>query len=489
MKTIYISFLCLVLSFNSVAQDTIMPVIKKSWGRVYSSLLKAPEYISGKSRYELQVSTNNLLIAAFNAKEMGVLDSLANLFLHYNSGLDTLKKGQQYYYFISGELDTITIKEDYFCWLDSLDRQMKDKSTIKTAEEGMLNSSQFCYLLSKAYHYFAQIDYSSYTNINRFMQHYPKVLYSHYFRWISNEEFFQTKAWGGIDGRYNHHDFLWLKYKNKLGNQPKYCNAVMDVDMWIISGLTEFLAAHEYNKCNVIIPDNVRNDWQDYLTLGCNLIESRMKTSKALNFEGIEVDCLNFDVAKWQKHPDNDHSKYTGETFPNKLKQQKAERKIGWDIGHSTRFVHVFETLHHNKNITKRDFPSEQQMNQLANQFTYVVFNGDFQKPLFTNYFDGKNGWYRVNYSNRNGFGYAPYDLSLSGINGGYCFWAHHNNDLEKLRTELYKFIKSNDAEVVAHREKYGSYYNNFERTKATNFRSDNTIGALNLIKFLSTFY
>lgn len=69
--------------------------------------------------------------------------------------------------------------------------------------------------------------------------------------------------------------------------------------------------------------------------------------------------------------------------------------------------MHVFDSLYENKEIIGLDFPDEIFMNQLTNQFLYCAFNGDFSKPLFTNFMDGTTGWYLVGYEKRTGFGYG----------------------------------------------------------------------------------
>lgn len=55
-----------------------------------------------------------------------------------------------------------------------------------------------------------------------------------------------------------------------------------------------------------------------------------------------------------------------------------------------------------------------------------MVWNGDTIQPLFTNYWNGANGWYRVAYSNgmnRCIEGYPPSGLSDAFPTGGYPTW------------------------------------------------------------------
>jgi hypothetical protein len=80
---------------------------------------------------------------------------------------------------------------------------------------------------------------------------------------------------------------------------------------------------------------------------------------------------------------------------------------VGWDISHATRYVEVFESLYRRRELLGTQFPDSNVMTSLANQLAYAIFNGDFEKPLFANFFDGTNGWFRINHSGREGFGYV----------------------------------------------------------------------------------
>lgn len=479
--------LCLV---QATAQDTIMPVIKKAWNRQYKSLIGIPPNTSGAALYNTQVATNNLLIGAYNAKEYGILDSLAAVYLNLGKGLDTLEKGSFYAVNMGVRVDSFQLKNTYYMWIDTVKRKLID-TTIYNPEEGILNSAQFCYLLSKATKYFLSIpNASQYSNIQAFLNFYPNVLQSHYSRWVIYEKFFQTRAWGGIEGRFNHHKFLEKMKAYDLGDDPKYCNAVNDIDIWVIAGLVEFVAAYDLNNAITNITNEEYSKYKAYFPVACSLLEDRMKESKLTNLEGEEVTGLNFDLRIWNNHKDMLYSKYDKPEYPTKFWHERRKRKIGWDLSHATRFVHVFNTLYMHKNVTNSTFPSKEQMEQLSNQFVYGVFNKDFKFPAFANYMDGTNGWYRVGYGGREGFGYGPNDLSFVAITGGYCFWGAFNQDIVKLRNALWTMINSTDEDVVQHRNKtYGSYFNKFERTKPMEFNPKSGAGATNLTNFLSTYY
>merc|ERR1719195_1683550 len=71
---------------------------------------------------------------------------------------------------------------------------------------------------------------------------------STYMRWVgapNGRGVWTMSGWGCAPGeRYNH--FEWLKKKKDRGfKEYDYCNAVTDMDMWLIAGVVELLLAHD----------------------------------------------------------------------------------------------------------------------------------------------------------------------------------------------------------------------------------------------------
>ena len=81
---------------------------------------------------------------------------------------------------------------------------------------------------------------------------------------------------------------------------------------------------------------------------------------------------------------------------------------------------------------------------------SHKKLNRDFKKPLFTNFMNGGNGWYRVNYSGRKNFGYGPYKLSNSLATGGYGLWARYNPDMKRVTDALWNMLRQVAADVPA---------------------------------------
>lgn len=425
--------------------------------------------------YTTQGLTNNLLIWASQKQNNQILDDLAAIYLIPYSYLQSTN---QYQVYIDGHYYAVPLDAPAKMWLTG------------DGHEAILSVSQFIYLLSKTINIFLDIDPADRTqNMNDLLAFYPRViLEDHLWRWIfSNQGVFQVNGWACNKGLFNHYEFIEKRLNREFGTDHdfSYCNSVTDTDMWILASVVEMLVAHEKDPNIVPLEDDKKQQFLDYVQLGNDLLQSRLTESQLLDFNNNPVSGLNFDLGAWDDHPDYAYTGYSGETFPQANDTARA-KNVGWDISHARRFVHVFESLHENRKAVGQTFPDDEVMTKLSNQVAYGTFNRDFEKPLFTNFMDGTNGWYRVNYSGRIGFAYAPYDQSISLITGGYCFWSKYNPDLKRLRNALWAMIFSQDPGIIQHRQShYGVLYIGYERTAPLTF---NTSYSFKLLNFLPTF-
>jgi hypothetical protein len=232
-----------------------------------------------------------------------------------------------------------------------------------------------------------------------------------------------------------------------------------------------------------------------YIKTGVNLLESRFSDTRLKDFKGKYVAGTLFQRGTGETFPDYAFAGYTGQEFPkitpvNKLRYRKKD--VAWDLSHYRRFVHVMDTLSKNKDILGLNFPTKDHMVKMANQLNYATFNRDFKKPLFTNFMDGTNGWYRVDYAGRKGFGYGPSDMSIAVLIGGYGFWSLYSTDTQKIFTALINMLESKDPEVrrhvIDHYEK--KIWRNYKRSSGNDFTKYDDSGTQNiLIQFLPSLY
>jgi hypothetical protein len=219
-----------------------------------------------------------------------------------------------------------------------------------------------------------------------------------------------------------------------------YCDGVRDPDLWILAAVTEMLAAHSLAPESVSLSRNTLEQFLKYVKTGSELVESRLESKDLQDFSGKRVKGLVFDVGSYIDHPENRFTGFTGNHFPGEVDINPAP--VSWDISHATRFIYVFETLFRNRHVTGQTFPDRQVMEKMANQFIYGVFNKDFKRPLFTNFIDGSNGWYRVNYEGHDGTGTQPYGLSIVSM-WGYGFWVQYNPHIRDVMNRLLEMFDS----------------------------------------------
>jgi hypothetical protein len=442
--------------------------------------------------YEIQAETNNLLKYAGYCKQYMLLDELIGLYLQ---ALNTLISTDQYlyaYYSGGSRRSVHTLDKKYRMWVD------KQKPI---GEESILTSAQFLYVLSDTISLIADISKEKRTPIMKeALNKFAPLLVEHYKRWVLNTPGpFQVRGWGcRFDGKHvptgmNHFEFVNKKLDKKLGNGDSllYCNAVTDMDLWIIAGVTNVLSVYQKEKTAVPITPEEFGKLLNYVKTGVKLLESRFSYTSLKDFEGKPVIGAVFDAGVWDEHPDFAYAGYGEQEVLKIIPADKSKYRgkgTGWDLSHARRHVHVFETLFNSRDALGLDFPTKELLGKMSNQLIYATFNRDMKKPLFTNFVDGTNGWYRMGYSNRAGFGYGPWDMSIAVLTGGYGFWSRYNQDINKLFTSLFNMIESNDQGIRKHvNEHYEmNIWNQFKRTRAIDFKNSAHQGTQSvLIQFL----
>src|SRR5262249_28374171 len=103
----------------------------------------------------------------------------------------------------------------------------------------------------------------------------------------------------------------------------------------------------------------------------------------------------------------------------------------------------------------------------VVNQYVYRVFNGDYSHPLFHNFLDGSDGWYRVGY-NGAGIGHPPsvycdqHDTRRPCLTpGNVIAWgqlAFVNPDLARLEQALVRLAFEKTTEAQKFRDRYYFY-------------------------------
>ncbi len=464
--------------------DTLFDHIEED---IVSELRDAASYRSDTSAlYNLQQNLTLFLDYMVQVKSRDHLDRLARMLL---IPLNHLQIRNTYWAFkpnLFYRLDgykEFPFPEPRLMWVKS--REVSNPQAV-IAVEDFLENSQFLYLISRSIHQFLTLEPQWRTrNMEAVIDQYAEVVLTHtYKRWIVDDTpQFQVRGWGCGNGLYTHRAFLEKKLARAFDSSPSYCNQLGDDDMWVVTGLVEMLAAHALAPERVRIDPALKAEFESYLQLAMRLIRSRFTETELTDFNGRPVQGYNFDAGVWKDHEDHLYAGYTGKKFPRK-KHAAPVDGVSWDLAHMSRIVYVLNTLMNNKSITGSAFPDRQDMRKMANQLAYRIFSGTLELPLFNNYWDGSNGWYRVGYAGNKGFAYGPHGLTYEVIRGGYCRWKHHNPDLGSICDSLWKVLSDPDGEQRRHRKNRIELceYQDFIPARCDDFNPYTSYGLFNFI-------
>lgn len=450
--------------------------------------------------YNIQTYTNNLLKYSQYCRDYETLDELAGVLLAAYPYLERRTTYVYDYPTISG----VSCAADVTAPLQAPASRMwvyHNDTSYKDGHEPLLPSSQFLYMVSNAINIVSGINESNRTqNMKDLASKYaPVAVNDHYMRWIYyDKNVFQVKGWGCekycTTPNYNHYDFIKKKSSKYFGHYSSlsYCNLYTDNDMWILAGVVEILAANKKDPSLVSINSTTRQKLLNYTSLAVSVVKSRLTLSTLSSLNGTTANGLNLDLGAWDEHPGYSYSGYLGRTFPTSA-NKKAADNVGWDISHARRFVHLLTTLYENRAAVNQSFPNTAAMTRFTNQLVYKSFNKNFQRPLFSNYMDGTNGWYRVDYSGAVGFGYPPYGMSNSYMSGGYSLWSRFNPDMGNVSDALWDMLSavwdgSDPGKAEFARQNYTSeFYNNYARntSSAALEKKYNRTNSVELLMFL----
>ena len=243
-------------------------------------------------------------------------------------------------------------------------------------------------------------------------------------------------------------------------------------DLWMMTTLSDL--AELYQAGAITAPGTVADFKQLQLKHQVIAMMFRLFLTRITltNTSGSEHAMLDKGYESW--YAENAYARYTADSSPVECYRdslgQPAKRyrvppavsyvdsTMGWDISHSRRLVPALATLARNRSTLARVFGDDSEVidaralqRAFARQIEDTIWNGDRQWPLFSNFWDGQNGWYRAGYDNGTGDcrpGQGPYSLSGSFATGGYLQWGVTNPTLRLLGERLYRLLSTDDPQA-----------------------------------------
>lgn len=386
--------------------------------------------------YETQIITANILRWAAENNEQSVLQDLASL---YAMAFPYARKRQSLTLPYAGPVNLlghptrewkIALPTSVYAWLPRAGDLF----------EPILSSAQFLYGVARLSRALVVSGASS----EDFLLRARLLLLDHMKRWVFGIEgvpgTFQTTGWGCSVGTFTHtqhvdnlrHKFYGTdKYSRPwLRPAPKHCNAVTDTDLFLIMIAGEIVMLDRLRPAEFGIEPEMREKFKLHLRSGLRLIRSRLSRTQIKHPAGGTREGLLFDASIWDEHPGHRYSDYEDEEFPGWVDRKnkrsivppKPALGVGWDISHARRFVYFLDTIASLQSAGFETGFSREDRIAIARQLVFGPWNGSLKTPRFTNFNDGTNGWYRVNYRNRPGFGYPPFGLETQMVSCGYGF-------------------------------------------------------------------
>lgn len=169
---------------------------------------------------------------------------------------------------------------------------------------------------------------------------------------------------------------------------------------------------------------------------------------------------FSYQPGAWYKHPDHDFDGYTGSTYPED--EDSTEYRLTtstYDTGHFSRVPMMIDAAiasyvdDSDANKSAKIALLQSIQTAIAEQ---VVENCTVVNsvPLFTNFIDGTNGWFRVNYSSRH-TGYCPYAHGRSVIRSPWWYLCPFSSSFRAKMQSVYDMAFLTDSSSVATRTLY----------------------------------
>jgi hypothetical protein len=337
-------------------------------------------------------------------------------------------------------------------------------STVRTC---YLCTSQFLYPVARLMRVIATLPASQRTSSMKSMiQFYePLIIYDHLMNLLYDAP----------------NERLATEWSLLAQNDPYVDHTMGDTDLWVIAAAAEILGASADDPSLVYLPSNIQSELVAAVNSGVKLLQmKRTMHPNTTNFNGAVVGSADY-FENEDSSSEVAFSAYTGSSFPSSV-DKSMQPNLSWDSSHASRLPILFRALYDNKKATGtgfspsgagNGFPTGHDIQMIINQYLYRVFQGDSAKPLFNNYFDGSNGWYRVGYSGSN-FGYPPVQdcnansnvgsfqepCLISGDIQGWGAIAFFDAYLSRLEYSVINLAWTEDSSISAFRDRYyGSSY------------------------------
>ena len=259
----------------------------------------------------------------------------------------------------------------------------------------------------------------------------------------------------------------WILSPDARKARPSHGQALFDRDLWLLATTAELLAAHVADPEFVPLSTAQAEQLEAALRLGLEVFDSKGTDHTGVaDWNGVSVETRTHFDGDYDDHVEYAYAGHTGAEKPDRNNRSPIAG-LSWDIGHVARLPVFLRAIHDTRETLKIETASESDLRLSANQYAYVAFNGDLERPLFSNYFDGHDGWYRVDHGRKQ----TSHPPSLfcdmrreelpcltPGAVQGWGLLGFTNSDLVRLCEAIASLATRTDPSSVAHRARYYRY-------------------------------
>jgi hypothetical protein len=418
--------------------------IERLWANSQPKVLdfvEAPQNrAEGLDRYYLQMWTNDLIRYAIERSIASIRDPLLEL---YDREFDAL-----------GHVPEGVVRNPggggagRHAWPSA---RPADRWFVSNGGENVLTSSQFIWHLASVSRALIEAKQSDEPSVRRFLDRALAVVAAHLKRWVlsDQEHMFGTAFFGCDEGVYNHRDFLARKRQHAFRGNVS-CNAITDIDTWVIAGAAELIAVHRVSPEITPLDAGTAEALSTYVREAATLLSERTKPQILHKADGTQIEGLVFDPGAYDTYSEQRFAGYEGADFPTSDKARSSGS--GWDVSHGGRQVSVFLSLYETRGATGATWPDAKVITGFARSFAFAVFEGDTNRPRLRNFLDGSNGWYRVDLDKHSG--YPPFGLTYALLFMPWGRYAAFEPAIGPIIAAAWRIIASDDTGDVAFRNR-----------------------------------
>jgi hypothetical protein len=398
----------------AVSQELSCSTLRATWqttgrfltGQAYSQLKwdetghrwvpVLPAVPIGESLYNVELILRPAISAARACHDLQVMDEIA---LYYTAMLDKAEP-------ISGFLkrqNLLAETRDRMSTSDPHARTFAARFGPSQIGEGELYNSQWLHPAALLLRLISQLpDQERTPGMRTFAAQFTRfIVKEQLLRFLFDQ---QMPPLGGSPhrGRVAH----WELAMQGLKGQVHWDTAMSDIDLWLLTSSAELLGAQANDPQLIVIEASDLAKLRQAIEVGVRFFQSKRTVyPDTVNFRGEKVGSASYFNGDYDGLPEMRGTAVTGEKYPGD--NAPARPGASWDLAHMYRVAIFVRTLYENKKATGVKFPEFADLQLLVNQYLYKVFNGDFDRPLLRNNFDGSDGWFRVGY-NGEGVGQPP---------------------------------------------------------------------------------